>query len=448
MHQRLFSGDVPALAWSLHDVGYCQYLVGRPAEGLPKLQAALEMSQRIYGPDHNDIAVGLNSVAVCLGAMGQQAAARERFEAALEMNQRLYPEGHENVAMCLHNVGTQLGSMGDREAALPKLEAALSMWRRLHEGDHPSVARGLDSVGYCLRYMGRVKEALPKLEAALEMRRRLYGDADSRDVAESLNSLGMTLIDDGQAARAEPLLREALDLDRRIYGGPVRHVAFVLHNLADAVRAQGRLPEAERLARESLDMCESHPEWGLNEYRRGAGVLFKILVDANRPAEAAGVLSLMIDMHRRTEPSDDSGLASTLSKYGQLLAKLGSPEGAAQAEPFLRECLEIRTRLLPDDHPQVWLRYNAMSMLGEALCAQAKFAEAEPLLLDGYNGLKDDPRVPPPAQLGGADRKREALERVVQLYEAWAAAEPDDVRVRDARIEWQTAAASFAKDDK
>ena len=42
---------------------------------------------------------------------------------------------------------------------------------------------------------------------------------------------------------------------------------------------------------------------------------------------------------------------------------------------------------------------------------QGRFAEAEPLLLKGYDGMS-----PPPAV---EDRKREALQRIVDLYDAW-----------------------------
>ena len=61
--------------------------------------------------------------------------------------------------------------------------------------------------------------------------------------------------------------------------------------------------------------------------------------------------------------------------------------------------------------PKSWLRYNAMSMLGGSLSGQGKYAEAEPLLVEGYEKM-----APPKA---AAIRKREALERVIKLYEAW-----------------------------
>ena len=71
-----------------------------------------------------------------------------------------------------------------------------------------------------------------------------------------------------------------------------------------------------------------------------------------------------------------------------------------------------------------------MSVLGESLAGQAadrsltvaarieKLREAEPLLLEGYEGMNDHTDAP-------EDRKREALERIVNLYETWRAVEPE-----------------------
>jgi hypothetical protein len=82
-----------------------------------------------------------------------------------------------------------------------------------------------------------------------------------------------------------------------------------------------------------------------------------------------------------------------------------------EAEPVLRECLAIRAEKLPDN----WLRFNAISMLGGALLGQKKYAEAEPLLLQGYDGMKQREATIPPA---GKARLPEAAERLVALYAA------------------------------
>jgi hypothetical protein len=53
--------------------------------------------------------------------------------------------------------------------------------------------------------------------------------------------------------------------------------------------------------------------------------------------------------------------------------------------------------------------------LGGALLGQNKLAEAEPLLLDGYRGMKErEAAIPAQAR----PRIPEALERLVRLYEA------------------------------
>jgi hypothetical protein len=57
---------------------------------------------------------------------------------------------------------------------------------------------------------------------------------------------------------------------------------------------------------------------------------------------------------------------------------------------------------------------DAKSMLGGALLGQKRSAEAEPLLLAGYEGMKRREKSIP---AGGKIRLPEAVERLVQLYE-------------------------------
>ena len=81
-----------------------------------------------------------------------------------------------------------------------------------------------------------------------------------------------------------------------------------------------------------------------------------------------------------------------------------------EAEPFARECIEIRDRTIPDD----WRTFNARSFLGASLLGQKKYAEAEPLLLDAYQGMKQrEDKIPPSGRL----RPKECLQWLVQLSE-------------------------------
>ena len=83
----------------------------------------------------------------------------------------------------------------------------------------------------------------------------------------------------------------------------------------------------------------------------------------------------------------------------------------ADADALLRDCLKIRERKEPDD----WRTFNTKSLLGGSLLGRKKSTEAEPLLLDGYEGLKQrEEKVPPQGKL----RLTEALQRLVDLYDA------------------------------
>src|SRR5262249_51980171 len=83
------------------------------------------------------------------------------------------------------------------------------------------------------------------------------------------------------------------------------------------------------------------------------------------------------------------------------------------AEPLLRECLASRVNQRPDD----WTTFYTRSLLGGALLGQKKFTEAEPLLLQGYEGMKQrEARIPAPSRTADVT---EALERLAQLYTAW-----------------------------
>jgi hypothetical protein len=84
----------------------------------------------------------------------------------------------------------------------------------------------------------------------------------------------------------------------------------------------------------------------------------------------------------------------------------------ARAEPPLRECLTLRER----NAPEAWTTFNTRSLLGEALLGQKKYAEAEPLLLAGYEGMKQrEEKIPPQSNVC----LRQAAERLVRLYDAW-----------------------------
>jgi tetratricopeptide (TPR) repeat protein len=89
----------------------------------------------------------------------------------------------------------------------------------------------------------------------------------------------------------------------------------------------------------------------------------------------------------------------------------------SHAEPILRECLAI----LQKKEPDAWMNFHAQSLLGDALLGQEKYADAEPVLTRGYEGLTArEGRIP---SLYARYRVAEAGQRIVRLYEAWGKAD-------------------------
>jgi hypothetical protein len=70
-------------------------------------------------------------------------------------------------------------------------------------------------------------------------------------------------------------------------------------------------------------------------------------------------------------------------------------------------------------------------LVGECLVGQQKYAEAEPLLIESYQGLKQREKTIP---TGLRVNLTDALDRLVQLYAAWGKPE-EAAKWRQAREE-------------
>jgi hypothetical protein len=102
------------------------------------------------------------------------------------------------------------------------------------------------------------------------------------------------------------------------------------------------------------------------------------------------------------------------SPYSRQLTALGAnlllQKKEPEAETLLRNSLEIGQKKEPD----MWNTYCTQSLLGQALAAQEKYADAEPHLLTGYQGMKErQAKIPPKNK----ERLTQALERLVTFYD-------------------------------
>ena len=170
-----------------------------------------------------------------------------------------------------------------------------------------------------------------------------------------------------QPSQAEALFRQTQEISRRVLGPEHPLTLNFLGDLAYVYQRQGKYASAESYAAQSL------------EARR-----------------------------RVLGPEDQN----TLESAAQLALAYLSQGKFAESEPLAREALEFNRKKQPDN----WQRFRAESLLGASLAGQKKYAEAEPLLLEGYQGMIARKDRIEASNWYNLDR---AGEWIVQLYQSW-----------------------------
>ncbi len=172
------------------------------------------------------------------------------------------------------------------------------------------------------------------------------------------------------------------------------------------------------LVRGRLDAALAAEQSLLDDCRRYRGVDDPVTIaaelDLARVLEAKGNREAATPLYHaalesaRKNPSDRETLAAALTDSGR--SRLAARDWTG-AEAMLREALAIREV----DKPQHWQTAEVRSLLGGALLAQKKPAEAAPLLRAGYEGMA---RSAPAIPVVDRPRLAEALDRLIALGEA------------------------------
>ena len=95
-------------------------------------------------------------------------------------------------------------------------------------------------------------------------------------------------------------------------------------------------------------------------------------------AETSATQVLAGSRHALGNESPDTMIAAA-----DLAMAYVSQQKFAQAEPLAREAVQTDSKVQPDN----WQRFRAQSLLGASLAGQKNFAEAEPFLVSGYQGM-------------------------------------------------------------
>jgi tetratricopeptide (TPR) repeat protein/tRNA A-37 threonylcarbamoyl transferase component Bud32 len=380
---------------------------GKTGLAIPLCKETLDLMTAKVGRFHPETLTCMNNLALAYYAAGNQDVALQLFQETLRLREEHLSPGHPDTLVSMNNLATAYQGAGKLELAVPLFEKTRDLMVKTFGPRHPSTLTSMNNLALAYQAAGKLDLALPLFKETLDLRRE-HLPAGHPDTLVSMLNLGNAYREYGESNMAIPLLEQTLDLMKAKY--PVNHpnTLTCMNNLALAYSETGKLDRALPLFEETLRLRREHLPAGHPDTIVSLLNLAQAYAQAGMTEKAANVAKELVAIARTRAPKESVQLAGQLAAIALLMLQA---KAFAEAEPLLRECLAIREKTRPDE----WTTFGSKSMLGGALLGQKKYAEAESLLLAGYEGLKQRAAKIPPQ---GTARVIEALERLVQLYEA------------------------------
>lgn len=408
IRRKLFGNEHLDVAGSLNNLARLLTNSGRHGEAEKALREALAIQRKLLGSEHPNISDTLHTLIAVLKGQDRVAETEAVAREALAMRRRFYNEAHPGVITLYTTLADLLVARGEKSECEFLLRESIRLQRELLGNDHPQIASTLHNLGNLLNKAGKPVEAEKAFREALAMRRDVL-KLEDRGLSDTLVRLAQTLERQNKLPEAEALYREELALERRLSGEDHPWAANSLITVGKVLNDQGKYLEAEQIFREALAIRRKHlgPEHA--SVADTLAWLGHTLHAQQRLGEAEAAYREALKVRKKTLGGEHLDVATTAAQLTRLLLE---QEKFAEAEAPARECLILREKLLPDH----WLTFNSRSVLGACLLGAKSYAEAEPLLLSGYEGMKQrEEQIPASVR---AIRLKEALERLVQYCEA------------------------------
>ncbi|MCW5551685.1 MAG: serine/threonine protein kinase [Verrucomicrobiae bacterium] len=439
---------------AMHGLAYLYHSMGDDEKALPLELKTLELRKRALGVADADTLSSMdclgmiymslgqitNAIAICeesvaiartnfspddpttLSAMANLASAYQRNrqvkdalplrKAVLERRQRIYGPKSSQTLISMMNLASAYELDGDIKAAIDLNEKVLGLRLSELEPDHPDTYYSMHNLAAAYSKGGRLPEAIELAKKTVEGRRKKLGP-DHPETLKSMSSLAVYYQDEGQFSNAIPIYEQTFALAESRFGANHPTPLEFLHKLAFAYYEAGQWSNAIPKLQEALKRYQAQTGEtsgsALVEMTR-LGVAYAMSGQSNQSAQ---MWMEFVSARKNAPEADALAVANTLAQY---VTGLLERNRMVEAEQPARACLAIRETFIPDD----WRTFNTRSQVGGVFLGLKQHADAEPMLLSGYEGMKlRESRIPN----DGKVRLKEALERLVQLYETAGQAE-------------------------
>jgi serine/threonine protein kinase/tetratricopeptide (TPR) repeat protein len=250
MYSRLGVGASTDASDVMGELGILLVYLGRFADAVEQLQAALRIDRPALGADYPRVIMETHNLAFALQSLGRFAEAEPLFLQTNEQLRRVLGPEHPFTIDALSNYGRFLRHKGDFVAAEQVLRQVLELNLRVHQPDEDVVGTSQVNLGMVLHDLWRLPEAEAQFRAALATyEKALPPDHPLR--AAALAGTGRVLVDEGHVTEALPLLRKATAIveSAELANSPMRAMARI--SLGSALAQTGAYEEATSLLRDS-----------------------------------------------------------------------------------------------------------------------------------------------------------------------------------------------------
>jgi serine/threonine protein kinase/tetratricopeptide (TPR) repeat protein len=364
--RRLLGNEHPDTVSSMNDLALVYLSEGKYAGAEPLLVSTLGIRRRVLGENNPDTLSAMHNLALLYRYQGKYALAEPLYTKVVESERRLLGEDHPATLLSMNNLAVLYGGEGKYPLAESLYAQAAQIQRRVLGEKHPDTLLSMSNLAGSYVDQGKYTDAEPIYVKALEIQSQVLG-AEHSDTLETMNGLARLYLSDGKYNQAEPFLTRLLEIRRRVRGEEHPDTLVSMSELAQLYRREGKYGSAESL-------------------------LIKIL-----------------EIRRRVLGPEQLETTDSMAALGDVFVL---ERKYSDAEPLLREALRTQDKTSHD----TWKRYYTETLLGASLSGQKEFAEAEPLLLGGYDGMVARKQAISHPSLWTLE---EAGQRIVDLYQAW-----------------------------
>jgi serine/threonine protein kinase/TolA-binding protein len=398
----------PDTLWSGDKLGSAYLTAGRVAEAVAMLEETLKLVRATMDAKDNQVFSSVNNLANAYLRAGRVGESVALYEENLKRCQTSFGARNLGTLMAMGNLASAFNEI-DRplEAIVLRLEI-LKLRTELQGPRHPMTINCMSYLADSYRQVGRLAEAVPLQEKSLQLQKEVVGPRHF-DTLITMHSLAETYRDVGRLADAVALFEETHKLRRTVLGANHIRTLATLGALGSTYCDLGELSKGLTFCEEAFKQTKASfgPEVPVTVAAMCNLARLRMALGEYATAEALLLEALpFADKRQAVRPLESAEVRLWL---GDCLVREGEFD---RAESVLRTCIATREQTDADGWRTFWSR----SLLGGALLGQKKYAEAEPLLLGGYEGMKvRESTIPVPERA----RIAEALDRLVQLYDAW-----------------------------